>query len=62
MAQVMLEGLRADPRLEVHHVDARVSVDLEDVGAFRPQKFIRLFKCILQAWWIRLRHARMAFY
>lgn len=62
MVQVLLDGLRADPRFEVHHVDARVSDDLEDVGSFRPQKFIRLFKCILQAWWIRLRYGRMAFY
>ena len=30
MVQIMLEGLRADPRFEVHHVDARVSDDLED--------------------------------
>jgi hypothetical protein len=60
--QVTLEGLRAEVRFEMHHADARVSDDLEDVGAFRPQKFIRLFKCILQAWWLRLRHGRMAFY
>jgi glycosyltransferase involved in cell wall biosynthesis len=62
MVQVLLEGLRADPCFEVHHVDARVSDDLEDVGSFRPAKFWRLFKCILQAWWIRLRYGRMAFY
>lgn len=62
MVQVLLDGLRADPRFEVHHVDARVSDDMEDIGSFRSQKFIRLFKCILQAWWIRLRHGRMAFY
>ena len=62
MVQILLEGLRADARFEVHHVDARVSYDLEDVGSFRPQKFIRLFKCILQAWWLRLRHGPMAFY
>ena len=62
MVQIMLVGLKADARFEVHHVDARVSDDLEDVGSFRPQKFIRLFKCILQAWRIRLRHGRMAFY
>jgi len=55
-------GIAVGPRLELHHVDARVSDDLEDVGSFRPQKFIRLFKCILQAWWLRLRHAPMAFY
>ena len=62
MVEILLEGLRADARFEVHHVDARVSDDLEDVGSFRPQKIIRLFKCILQAWWLRLRHGPMAFY
>ncbi len=62
MVQILLEGLWADPRFEVHHVDARVSDDMKDIGSFRPGKFIRLFKCILQAWWIRLRHGRMAFY
>jgi len=62
MVQVLLEGLRADPRFEVYHVDVRVSDDLADVGSFRPLKFLRLLKCIVQAWWIRLRHGRMAFY
>ena len=62
MVQILLDGLKADARFEVHHVDARVSYDLEDVGSFRPQKFITLFKCILQAWWLRLRHGPMAFY
>ncbi len=62
MVQILLEGLRADPRFEVHHVDARVSDNMKDIGSFRPGKSIRLFKCILQAWWIRLRHGRMAFY
>lgn len=62
MVQVLLDGLRADARFEVYPVDARVSDDLEDVGSFRPQKFIRLFTCILQAWWLRMRHGPMAFY
>ena len=62
MVQVLLDGLRADPRFEVHHVDARVSDDLEDVGSFRPRKFWRIFKCIWQAWWIRMRRGPMAFY
>ena len=62
MVQVMLAGLHADPRFEVRHVDARISDDLEDIGSFRPRKFFRLLKCILQAVWIRLRHGRMAFY
>ncbi len=62
MVQVLLDELRADPRFEVYHVDARVSDDLQDVGSFRPQKFFRLFKHIVHAWWIRLRYGRMAFY
>ncbi len=62
MVQVLLEELRADPRFEVYHVDARVSDDMGDIGSFRPQKFLRLSKCILQAWWIRLRYGHMAFY
>ena len=62
MVQVLLDGLQVDPRFEVYHVDARVSDDLEDVGSFRPRKFWRLFKCIWQAWWIRMRHGPMAFY
>ncbi len=62
MVEILLEGLRSDERFEVYHVDARVSDDLEDLGSFRPQKFIRLFKCILQAWWLRLRRGPMAFY
>jgi glycosyltransferase involved in cell wall biosynthesis len=62
MVQILLEGLRADPRFEVHHVDARGSDDMGDIGSFRPQKFLRLFKCIANAWWIRLRFGCMAFY
>jgi glycosyltransferase involved in cell wall biosynthesis len=62
MVQVLLGGLRADPRFEVHHVDARISDDMRDVGSFRPWKIVRLFGCILQAWWIRMRHGPMAFY
>jgi glycosyltransferase involved in cell wall biosynthesis len=62
MVQHVLEGLRADSRFEVHHVDARVSHDLSDIGSFRPWKFVRLFKCITQALWIRLRYGRMALY
>lgn len=62
MVKVLLDGLLADSRFEVHHVDARVSDDLEDVGTFRFRKSWRLFKCILRAWWIRLRYGRMAFY
>ena len=55
MVQVLPEGLRTDLRFEVHHVDARFSDDLEDLGSFRLRKFFRLINCILRAWWTRLR-------
>jgi len=32
MVQVLLDGLREDLRFEVHHVDACVSSDMEDIG------------------------------
>ena len=62
MVQLLLDGLGADPRFEIFHVNAKMSDDLEDIGSFRPQKIFRLFKCILQALGIRLRHGPMAFY
>jgi hypothetical protein len=39
MVQVLLDGLRVDARFEVHHVDDRVSENLEEVGLFRSAKF-----------------------
>jgi glycosyltransferase involved in cell wall biosynthesis len=62
MVKVMLEGLRADPRFVVHHVNAQLSDDLADVGGFHTRKILRLLKCVLLVWWIRLRHGPMAFY
>ncbi len=63
MVKLMLEGLeQQSPGRKVYHVDARVSDDLADVGGVRLQKILRLLKCIVHAWWIRLRHGPMAFY
>ena len=39
MVQILLEGLPADPRFEVHYVDMMVSEDVEGVGPFCPAKF-----------------------
>jgi len=62
MVQSMLDGLRNDKRLELHHVDARFSRTLSDVGSFRVLKLWSLFGCVLHAWRLRLRHGPMVFY
>jgi len=62
MVQLMLDGLRSDGHFEVHHVDARLSDDMADVGSFRPGKFFRLLRCICKALSIRLKHGTMPFY
>lgn len=62
MVQLLLDSLRADPRFEVHHVDARVSDDLSDLGSFRPQKLFRLLRSIGRAWRLRLTQGPMVFY
>jgi hypothetical protein len=62
MVKLMLDLLRSDSRFEVHHVDVRVSDDTADIGSFRPQKLLRLLKCVVQAWGIRLKDGPMAFY
>jgi glycosyltransferase involved in cell wall biosynthesis len=69
MIQGMLDGLRASGwasagasagapgrvRGIIHHVDARVSSGLEDVGGIRPGKFFRLLAHCLKALSIRFR-------
>jgi len=56
MVQYLVEGL-ADPRHEVHvhHVDARLSSDLTDVGSTRGGKLPRLMGYCMQAIRTRLR-------
>lgn len=62
MVQLMLERLRSDEHFEVHHVDARLSDDMADIGSFRPRKIFRLLKSVFKALRIRLKHGRMPFY
>ena len=62
MVQLMLDGLRSDGHFEVHHVDARLSDDMADVGSFRPEKIFRLMRSVCKALRIRLKHGTMPFY
>ncbi|MCU0770542.1 MAG: glycosyltransferase family 4 protein [Verrucomicrobia bacterium] len=48
--------------LECYHVNARLSKDLEDIGSFRPQKFLILFWHCLSAIWCRLRYGVRTLY
>jgi glycosyltransferase involved in cell wall biosynthesis len=62
MVALLLDALRSDGRFEVHHVDARVSDGMADIGSFRPGKFFRLLVCIAEALRIRTKHGPMPFY
>lgn len=63
MVQYLVEGL-ADPRhnLQIHHVDARLSSDLTDVGSTRGGKLPRLLGYCLQAIRTRLREGLATWY
>jgi len=48
--------------IEVYHVNARLSDDLEDIGSARWGKLLLLIGYCLQAIWIRIRYGVSAFY
>ncbi len=66
--QLLLERLREPAPdsalpIEVFHVDARLSDDIEAIGRFQPRKILRLLRYCLQAIRLRLRHrARVLYY
>jgi len=62
MVKLMLEALKWDERFIVHHVNAKVSDDMQDIGSFRAVKFLRLMKFVFEALRIRLKHGPMLFY
>jgi glycosyltransferase involved in cell wall biosynthesis len=62
MVALLLEALQADESFEVHHVDAKVSDGMADIGSFRPTKFFRLLGCVVEALRIRIKHGPMPFY
>ena len=51
MVQYIVEGLRRrqDLGIEIHHVDARLSGNLQDVGTARSGKITRLVRCCREA-------------
>lgn len=74
MVKLMLDGFGGDHRrrqvqtdqnrfgMECYHVNARLSKDLEDIGSFRPQKFLILFGHCLHAIWCRVRYGVKTLY
>jgi glycosyltransferase involved in cell wall biosynthesis len=62
MVQTLVEGLRNDPGIELRHVNARLSRNGTDIGAWRPGKFLALLGACLQALHLRVRHGPMDFY
>ena len=64
MVQYLVDGLRGRPELgvQVFHVDARLSEDLQDIGAPRGGKVFRLLRYCAQAFWMRWRHGVRTLY
>lgn len=57
MIALMLEGFRKEaPGMTVHHVDARFSDTLEDIGGTNWSKFARSARYVFQALRLRFRH------
>ncbi len=70
MVKLMLDGLGGDCRtgaqpagpVQCYHVNARVSDNMEDIGAFRFGKLLLILRYCLEAIWCRFRHGVRAFY
>ncbi|MCW1923547.1 glycosyltransferase [Luteolibacter arcticus] len=57
MVQLMLDGLREEaPALQVHHVDARFSDTLDDIGGTNWTKFTRSGRFVARALRLWMRH------
>lgn len=61
MVQLLLDGLKGSG-IQVFHVNARLSDDVEDIGQMRWGKVFFLLKYCLEAIWLRLRHGVDHFY
>ncbi|MCW1885152.1 glycosyltransferase [Luteolibacter flavescens] len=63
MVKLMLDGLREEtPELEVHHVNARFSDTMEDIGGTNWTKFARLGDFITRALYLWMRHRPRVLY
>ncbi len=56
MVEHLLAGLETASNLEVHHIDARVSDEINEVGGISPAKILRFIGYCLKAIGLRLRH------
>ncbi len=70
MVKLMLDGLGGDCRTGAHppgpvqcyHVNARVSDNMEDIGAFRFGKLLLILRYCFEAIWCRFRYGVRTFY
>jgi glycosyltransferase involved in cell wall biosynthesis len=62
MVAQLLEALRADPRFAVHHVNARFSDDIQEIGRGSGRKVWRALRFAAAAIAGRWRHGARAFY
>lgn len=60
--QALLDYLRAQPDVEVHHVNLRLSRDSADIGRWRPGKIFAILGACMRGWGLTLRHGRMLIY
>src|SRR5688500_13593279 len=61
--QVLLENFsRKESKIQVYHVDARLSKDIADIGSVRGGKLPLLAKYCLRAIWLRFRFGINNFY
>ena len=61
-ARAARDAGRGEPFIECHHVDARFSSSIQDVGQARWGKVFLAIRYALQAIWIRFRHGVTHFY
>ena len=64
MVQQLLDELRehSESDLEVFHVDARLSKNIDDIASASPRKLFLLFRYCLRAIWLRLTKGATHFY
>ena len=64
MVQQLLDELRdtGGKDVEVFHVDARLSKDIDDIASASPRKLFLLLRYCLRAIWLRISHGATHFY
>ncbi|HAL04690.1 MAG TPA: hypothetical protein DCP58_06235, partial [Verrucomicrobiales bacterium] len=64
MVQQLLDELRGEggDGIEVFHVDARLSRDIDDIASASPRKLFLLLRFCLRAIWLRISRGATHFY